>query len=128
MVSSGLKTYITKETKLNWETAHAMGVEPGHFIFWASITSAIPQSWKVLMKDVEAFENHDPSNPGRNGTASKITSKDIYLSFVQSKFKKPTAQSHILKRVDSQIDWESVYRRIYNMCIDPYTDVFNIKS
>ena len=130
LASSGIfrvKDLYNERNKINWETAHAMGVEPGHFIFWASITSAIPQSWKVLMKDVEAFENHDPSNPGRNGTASKITSKDIYLSFVQSKFKKPTAQSHILKRVDSQIDWESVYRRIYNMCIDPYTRCFQYK-
>ena len=130
LASSGIfrvKDLYNERNEINWETAHAMGVEPGHFIFWASITSAIPQSWKVLMKDVEVFENHDPSNPGRNGTASKITSKDIYLSFVQSKFKKPTAQSHILKRVDSQIDWESVYRRIYNMCIDPYTRCFQYK-
>jgi len=66
-----------ESNEINWETAHAMGVEPSRFIFWASITSAIPQSWKVLMKDVEAFENHEPSNLGRNGTASKITSKDI---------------------------------------------------
>ncbi|KAL9989442.1 hypothetical protein ACROYT_G003991 [Oculina patagonica] len=79
------------------------------------------------MKDADAFEDHDPSNPGRNDTASKITSKDVYLSFVQSKYKKPTAQSHFLKRVDGQIDWESVYRRIYNMSIDLYTRCFQYK-
>ena len=35
--------------------------------------------------------------------------------------------THFLKRVDSQIDWESTYRRIYNMSIDPYSRFFQYK-
>ena len=64
LASSGIfrvKDLYNERNEIDWETAHAMGVEPGHFIFWASITSTIPQSWKVLMKDVEAFENHTPT-------------------------------------------------------------------
>ena len=101
--------------------------KPHHYLYWASITSAIPHKRKILMKDADFNTFHDASSLSRNCNGTRITSRDVYLSFVQTKFKKPTAQAHFLKRVDSQIDWDSVYRRIYNMSIDPYTRFFQYK-
>lgn len=54
----------------------------------------IPHKWKLLMRNTETVTVQD--EPHRN--ASKITSKDIYGSFSQFKFKKPTTQAHILRR------------------------------
>ena len=122
-----IKDLYNETNETNWETVHAMGVEPHHYIYWASITSTIPHKWKILMKDADFNTFHDASSLSRNCNGTKITSRDVYLSFVQTKFKKPTAQAHFLKRVDSQIDWDSVYRRIYNMSIDPHTSFFNTK-
>ena len=124
-----IKDLYNKTNETNWETVHAMGVEPHHYLYWASITSTIPHKWKILMKDADFNTFHDASSLSRNCNGTKITSRDVYLSFLQTKFKKPTAQTHFLKRVDSQIDWDSVYRRIYtcNMSIDPYSRFFQYK-
>ena len=122
-----IKDLYNETNETNWETVHDVGVQPRHYLYWASITSAIPHKWKILMKDADFNTFHDASSLSRNCNGTKITSRDVYLSFVQTKFKKPTAQAHFLKRVDSQIDWASVYRRIYNMLIDPNTRFFQYK-
>ena len=48
-----IKDLYDEKNEIHWETVHAVGVEPHHYLYWASITSAVPHNWKILMKDAD---------------------------------------------------------------------------
>ncbi|RUA06763.1 MAG: hypothetical protein DSY43_01265 [Gammaproteobacteria bacterium] len=60
---------------------------------------------------------------------SKIRTKQLYQWFIEKKFKPPTAQTKINKKVNQNIilDWKVIYNRIYKTSIDTYSRYFQYK-
>jgi len=123
-----IKDICNKSLVYDWTMIKEKGVKEDHFFYWISLTKAIPSKWKTLLKEGTKKETDKIDNKGDNINFKRKKSKDVYKDLINEKFKKPTAQSNIQKRISTcEIDWEKVYSRIYSTTIDTYTRFFQYK-
>lgn len=63
---------------------------------------------------------------GKNVELSKIETKMIYQCYIDKKFRPPTSQSNLEKRINlgNKLDWNKIYSRIYSTSIDTYLHTF----
>ena len=104
---------------------------------WRSIIEALPKQWKVEIRKIGITENLGLKNQEEFTTISgylvhknKITSKLIYSDIIKEKFQNPTSQKHISRKLNiniQDIEWTSVYKRVYKYTNNPRLREFQFK-
>jgi len=124
-----------EQYEFKWEHVRSMGLQDNDFMRWAGIVHAIPSEWKTALKNNDnTFKNEGLARRylylgNKKIDLTKSNTKLIYQWLVSKKFKVPTSQSHICKRIgdDTPLEWEVIYGRIYKTTIDSYCRFFQYK-
>ena len=125
--------------EFEWMYVKDKGLQDKDFLRWAGIIHAIPKDWKKIIKqhqsEVEKNLNNNAENSFLLGhkmvKIEKVTTRQIYEDMIKTKFKPPTSQTNIEKRIVNEdgiiLDWTKIYTRIYTTTIDSYLRMFQYK-
>ena len=117
----------------NWKRVRKKGWSDNEYLIWRSILDAIPMEWRQKLREYnpnikieQKAKNIEIS--GKLCPVSKVNAKMIYWKFLNEKAKTPTAQKYIQKKLErSDIEWSSVYSKIYESTIDTKLRAFQFK-
>jgi len=117
----------------SWQVVLDFGLNNGDFLCWASIIHALPNEWKGILKqhnniNLELVPFDKVFLNGTSYNPVKVKSRDLYDMLLVNKAKQPTAQADISRKaMVNDIEWESVYARIYKITIETYLRCFQYK-
>jgi len=120
--------------EFKWEVVKSRGLEEKDYLRWAGVIHAIPKEWKSKLKFQDVTEKNKPRRDNciqierKNVEFEKLKTNQIYRQMVGKKFKPPSSQINIRKRIENkELDWEKIYGRIYSTTIDTYLRMFQYK-
>jgi hypothetical protein len=139
MINKGVKTinqvWIGKIP--SWKKAREKGWCESDYLLWRAILKEIPIEWRSQLRKYYSTcaetenGNADIIYVGRNDekySVEKINTKLIYRMMIKWGDNIPTAQRYIEKKFRNEnIDWPSVYSRIYENTIDTNLRAFQYK-
>jgi len=120
-----------RSTGPNWDVIKQNGWVDwvdNEYLLWRGIIdvhkengqTSVTSSLETQEKYIEIASRLTPLN--------KVKTKMIYWKLINRKFKKPTSQSYISKKLDEpDIEWSSVYSRIRKSTIDTRLRAFQFK-
>ena len=120
---------------LTWAYVKSKGLKDKDYIKWAGIISAIPSSWKALVKGNKNGLKKDKDTKiyldfmNKKLDLEKVKTNMIYQCLIDKKFRIPSSQQNIEKRINQEnpLDWTKIYSRIYLTSIDTYSRYFQYK-
>ena len=129
---------VNRNGEFKWDKVKRKGLQEKDFLSWASIVHSLPYEWKQILKSSLISDHVSITTPvqtilrvgDKQIPTSDVNSKWLYRSLISGKFKSPTSQKNIIKRLGDPeliIDWKSVYSRIYTTSIDTYSRFFQYR-
>ncbi|RUA06576.1 MAG: hypothetical protein DSY43_01730, partial [Gammaproteobacteria bacterium] len=137
LIEKGIKLihHVWEQGNLpNWNSIKIKGWMDSEYLIWRSIIDAIPAEWRVQLKlGIDQSSNLDISVKymeisNKLTPVNKVNAKMIYWKLTKRKFKKATSQRSIAEKLgETDIEWSSVYSRIYQSTIDTKLRAFQYK-
>lgn len=117
----------------SWEklTERGMPLTQIDYLMWLSLKKALPQKWKLLMKEnnVDVIYEQDCKIKINNNMTKveNLNSKDVYKSLIVNRVDEPTVKRKWMSYNEINItedEWEMVYVSIYKTSVDTYSREF----
>ena len=100
-------------------------------IYWSQVIDALRKSCRdIILKDKGNAKNlvifdHHIVRKSQICSLKKLTSKDLYLIFVDANTVRPTAQNYFENLFESsEFNWKKIYFLIPNTTLDTKTGIF----
>jgi len=123
-----------KNSGPNWDIMKQKGWRDQEYLVWRSIIDAMPSDWRKQLRETsqttkpQLVKSKCIELSNKLIPVSKVKTKMIYWELVKHKSKVPTSQSSISEKLNNpDIEWSSVYSRIYKNTIDTKLRAFQYK-